>query len=144
MEKLLKKHADKLRFGIVGGANTAIDFGILFSLVNFLKFPIIYSNVISTSVALIFSFFANKKFTFKNHDQNTKIQIATFLIITLTGLWIIQPIIITLTGALLFYFQFDNNIVLLIGKLLATCATLVWNYLLYRRFVFKQQLDIKN
>ena len=144
MEKLLKKHADKLRFAVVGGTNTLIDIGILFSLVNFLKFPIIYSNIISTSVALAFSFFANKKFTFKNQGQNTKIQIITFLAITLTGLWIIQPIIIILVGALLFYFQLDNNILLLIGKLLATCVTLVWNYLLYRRFVFKQQSNIKS
>ena len=139
MEKILKKHADKLRFGIVGGANTAIDFGILFSLVNFLKFPIIYSNIVSTSVALIFSFFANKKFTFKYKDQNTKKQIITFFGITLVGLWIIQPIIITLVGALLFYFSFDKNIVLFIGKIIATCITLIWNYLLYRKFVFKQQ-----
>ena len=142
MEKILIKHADKLRFGIVGGANTAIDIGILFSLVNFLKLPIIYSNIISTSVALIFSYFANKKFTFKHKDQNTRKQIITFFGITLIGLWILQPIIITLVGALLFYLSFDKNIVLFIGKIIATCVTLVWNYLLYRRFVFKKQLDI--
>ena len=33
MEALLKKHAEKLRFAIVGGANTALDFAILFFLV---------------------------------------------------------------------------------------------------------------
>lgn len=136
MEKLLKKHADKLRFVIVGGANTIIDFVILFSLVNFFAVPMFFSNILSTSAALTFSFFANKKFTFKDMGKNSKSQIIIFLSITLVGLWIIQPIIIMLTKTILGTSAFDNNVVLLAGKLLATCATLVWNYLLYRKFVF--------
>ena len=32
MREILKKHADKLRFLIVGSTNTVLDFGILFSL----------------------------------------------------------------------------------------------------------------
>jgi putative flippase GtrA len=30
----------------------------------------------------------------------------------------------------------NSYIVLFVGKIIATCVTLVWNYLLYRRFVF--------
>lgn len=137
MVKLLTKHADKLRFIVVGATNTGIDFAILFSLVNVVGMPIFFSNIISTSIALTFSFFANKTFTFKDTDKNSKKQIINFLSITLVGLWIIQPIIIWITAALLYYAQLDDNIVLLSGKLLATSVTLVWNYLLYRKFVFK-------
>jgi len=138
MEDLIKKHADKIRFVLVGGTNTAIDFIILFSLFNLIGLPVFYSNVISTSVALTFSFFANKTFTFKDGGGITKKKMATFLIITLTGLWLIQPLIILGIRSAFGTMIADDNVLLLVGKLLATCVTLVWNYILYRKFVFKK------
>ena len=135
MKNLLRNHADKIRFALVGGTNTAIDFAILFGLKS-LGLPALTSNFISTSVALIFSFFANKKFTFRDSNTTGKTQFIKFLAITLFGLWIIQPIIIWLVGLTLQPFNLNDYVTLLIGKLLATCATLVWNYLLYKRFVY--------
>jgi len=138
MEKLIKKHADKIRFLMVGGTNTVIDFVILFSLFNFLGLPKLYSNIISTSIALTFSLFANKTFTFKDKSKGTKEQTIKFLIITLFGLWVIQTIIIELVKIIIGQSITDNNIILGIGKIIATCVTLVWNYLMYRKFVFKR------
>ena len=137
MENLLKKHAEKLRFAVVGGMNTAIDFVILFTLVA-LGLPSIASNYISTSVALTFSFFANKKFTFKHNGKINIQQLAYFLVITIFGLWVIQPVIIEGIRLLIGPWLANNFIVLLIGKLLATITTLIWNYLLYRKFVFRK------
>jgi len=136
IKNLIKKHSDKIRFILVGGTNTVIDFVILFGLVNLIAMPDYYANIISTSVALSFSFFANKTFTFKDGSKITKTKMATFLIITLIGLWIIQPIIIAAVKLVIGNAIVDANIILLIGKLIATCVTLVWNYLLYRKFVF--------
>ncbi len=137
MHNLIKKHAEKLRFAIVGGLNTLIDFGILFSLVA-LGLPTLPSNIISTSVALIFSFFANKSFTFKAGGKISSRQVGLFLGITLVGLWVIQPILIETVQRALASLNLNSFIVLFIGKLIATIATLIWNYLLYRRFVFKK------
>jgi len=137
MDELIKKHADKIRFVLVGGTNTAIDLTILFSLFNLIGLPFFYSNVISTSVALTFSFFVNKRFTFQDGHRITKTKMATFLGITLVGLWLIQPVIILIIRGIFGQIITDDNILLLIGKVLATCVTLVWNYLLYRKFVFK-------
>ena len=137
MRPILKKHAEKLRFGIIGGINTAIDFGILFILVG-LGLPSTVGNIISTSIALSFSFFANKSFTFKAEEKITKSQITIFLVITLFGLWVIQPVIIYLVGGLLTTKITNSFVVLFIGKLIATVATLIWNYLLYRKFVFRR------
>lgn len=122
---------------IVGGTNTAIDFVILFGL-KFLGLTEIPANFISTSIALVFSFFANKKFTFKDNSKN-KIQFIKFLVITLIGLWIIQPIIIWGFKSLFESIISQEYITLLAGKLLATCFTLVWNYLLYKKFVYKNK-----
>lgn len=133
MKELLKKHESKLRFAFIGGINTAIDFGILF-LLNGLGLNKYIANIISTSVAFIFSFFANRSFTFKSKKDARK-QAIPFLIVTLTGLWVLQPIIIWIT--LLPLTSIDQNIALFIAKLAATVVSLIWNYILYSRFVFK-------
>ena len=133
MKELLKKHESKLRFALVGGTNTAIDFGILF-LLHGLGLNKYVANAISTSVAFIFSFFANRSFTFKSKNDARK-QAIPFLVVTLTGLWILQPAVIWLV--LLPLQGLDQNIALFIAKLAATVVSLVWNYILYSRFVFK-------
>lgn len=137
MEKLLKKHAEKLRFAIVGGANTALDFIILFAL-TFSGMDKIAANYVSTSVALVFSFFANKSFTFKDKSGNAKKQFALFLIITLIGLWVIQPIVIWISTNTLEPYITNEAANLFIAKLIATVASLIWNYLLYSKLVFKK------
>lgn len=133
MKELLRKHESKIRFAIVGGTNTAIDFGILF-LLHGLGFNKYIANIISTSVAFVFSFFANRSFTFKSKKDARK-QAIPFLVVTLTGLWVLQPIVIWMV--LLPLQGLDQNIALFIAKLAATVVSLVWNYVLYSRFVFK-------
>ena len=120
------KNRQKIRFLLVGGTNTAIDFGLLFIL-NTLGLPRVLSNTISTGVAFIFSFFANRNFTFSANSGNIKKQMTLFIIVTLFGLWVIQPIIISLISNLL------------VGKIIATAVTLVWNYLFYSRLVFRKE-----
>lgn len=124
--KSRSKNRQKIRFLLVGGTNTAIDFGLLFILNSF-GLPRVSSNTISTGVAFIFSFFANRNFTFSANSGNIKKQMTLFIIVTLFGLWVIQPIIISLISNLL------------VGKIIATAVTLVWNYLFYSRLVFKKE-----
>lgn len=135
MKHLLKKHESKLRFAIVGGINTAIDFGILFIL-HGLGLNKYIANIISTSVAFIFSFFANRTFTFKSSGSARK-QFIPFLIVTIAGLWLLQPATIWLVLQPLG--QLNESIALFIAKIVATVASLVWNYILYSKFVFKDK-----
>ncbi|NTW61160.1 GtrA family protein [Candidatus Saccharibacteria bacterium] len=130
----MKKHTDKLRFGVVGVANTVIDFLVLFSLVK-IGLSTITSNIISTTVALIFSYFANKNYTFQNLNKGSARTIVYFLIITLFGLWLMQPVIIETTSPL-FNKILNNNFSLIASKGLATLFSLTWNYFMYRKFVF--------
>ncbi len=140
MEQLLKKHGDKIRFAIVGGANTVLDFALLF-LFTGLGVDKFVANYFSTGISLIFSFFANKSFTFKNKTGNAKKQFAAFLLITIIGLWVIQPIIIWITSMALSPYIQSPEINLFIAKLVATVASLIWNYLLYSKLVFKKLED---
>lgn len=137
-----KKYTEKLRFVIVGGTNTVIDFSILFFLASFIGLPRIPSNYISTSIAMVFSFYANKNYTFKT-NQTSKKHFVMFLLITITGLWIIQPIIIESANLFVQNYFNDKNINLFVCKSIATIVTLIWNYILYRKFVFNSPLDTK-
>lgn len=133
MRELIKKHESKLRFGIIGVVNTALDFTLLL-LLNSVGVNKYIANFISTSVAFIFSFFANRTFTFKS-SGDAKRQFIPFLAVTLSGLWILQPIIIWLSTPL--FHSLNQDVSLLLAKLVATVASLVWNYLLYSRLVFR-------
>ena len=138
MQETVKKHADKLRFTIVGSINTVIDFSILFTLTMFLNIPKELANFISTFISFLFSFFANKKYTFKSTSKNLKRQFLLFTIVTLFGLWVIQTIIIAAITPVFTNLDINKPAALLISKLIATAASLVWNYTLYSRVVFKK------
>jgi len=135
-EKLKNSH-QVVRFAAVGLINTVIDFGLLF-LLKSLGFPVELANICSTSTAFIFSFFANKKYTFKSTDTHVVREMVLFVIVTLFGLWVLQTIVINITMPLAKQIVGDQNIALLIAKLIATVVSLVWNYLLYSRLVFKK------
>lgn len=138
MQEVVKKHADKLRFTIVGSINTVIDFSILFTLTTLFNVPKELANFISTSVSFLFSFFANKKYTFKSTSKNLKKQFLLFTVVTLFGLWVIQTIIITAITPVFTNLGVNKPAALLISKLIATAASLIWNYTLYSRVVFKK------
>jgi putative flippase GtrA len=134
---MIQNKSQKVRFLAVGGVNTAIDFGLLFLLKAF-GLPTISANVISTTTAFCFSFFANKKYTFKTTDTNIKREIVLFVIVTLFGLWVLQTLVINVVTFELAFAHLPAGLVLLIAKLLATAVSLAWNYILYSRLVFKQ------
>jgi putative flippase GtrA len=138
MKDLLAQHAEKFRFALVGGFNTALDFGILFGLTAFGVYKIV-ANYISKSISFIFSFFANNTFTFKAKSGNAKREFISFVIVTLIGLWVLQPLIITAISRLLAATTLNDTTILLIAKLLATIVSLIWNYVFYSRVVFKQK-----
>jgi putative flippase GtrA len=137
MEALLKKHAEKIRFLFVGGGLTALDFALLF-LLTFAGIDKIVANYFSTGLSMIVSFFVNKQFTFKNKTGNTKKQFSLFIIVTIIGLWVIQPLIIWISTSTLAPHLNNEAINLFIAKLIATVESLTWNYLLYSRLVFKK------
>lgn len=120
---------------MVGVANTAIDFAMLFLLVN-IGVSMVWANMISTSIALAFSFFMNRSFTF-GASGSVGMQIVKFLGVTLIGLWLLQPLVIAATmsgvvGAV------GEEWGLFIGKGCATVVSMLWNYFLYDKFVFTE------
>lgn len=137
MEKIRKKHAQKIRYSLVGGFNTALDFCLLFVFVA-LGLDRIPANYLSTGVSMIISFFANKRFTFKHTTGSKRRQIPLFILVTVIGMWVIQPIVIWAVTQVLDPYIANKSIELFITKVIATVASLIWNYMLYSRVVFKK------
>lgn len=124
-----------LRFVLVGVTNTLIDFGALFLLTAW-GMAIVPANMIATALALTFSFFANRTFTF-GATGNAVAQAVKFLAVTLFGLWVLQPLVL-LAGMAILEQPLGERVALLVSKLAATIVSMVWNYLLYDRFVFRR------
>lgn len=78
---LLKKMT---RFGIVGIANTGVDFAVFAIAVNFVSLPI-FANVIAWSVAVSFSYVINSRWTFMR-DKNVSLFVSIVRFISLGAL----------------------------------------------------------
>ncbi|MEV0676122.1 GtrA family protein [Actinosynnema sp. NPDC050436] len=130
------EHATKLRFAVVGIANTAVDL-VAYTLLALAGVPMFVANLVSTSAGMVCSFTLNRSFTFRAKGGDVRTQILLFALVTAVGLWVVQPIVISLTGGA---FAGTPEVVAVVGpKLVALAFTLVWNYVLYNKLVFRQK-----
>ena len=134
----IKNKAQKSRFLLVGVGNTTVDFSVLF-LFKALGLSEIPANLISTSFAFCFSFFANKKYTFKTSEANVARELTLFIIVSLIGAWVIQSAVLYITLPLVSNLHLSSYITLFIAKIIAIGAGMIWNYTMYSRVVFKEQ-----
>lgn len=143
MKNLLKKlkNNQAFWFSVIGGINTALDFIILFVLASF-GVKIFIANFFSTGTTFIISFLVNKKITFKSVSNNKKElirEMVLFILVTLFGLWVIQNIVISTAMPIFENLLKNKRISLLLSKLIATIFSLIWNFILYKKVVFKNK-----
>jgi len=157
--KTIAKHKIN-RFGILGVVNTLLDIILL----NILRMAthtlssqtakLVLLNIISASSVAVFSFFMNRKFVFQKQDtHHTKVWL--FVGVTLSSIFILQSLVISVSLPLVKPFAeflqntainlqlpvlananisfFSSNL----AKVIATAVTMVWNYTLYEKLIFK-------
>ena len=131
------KQIDKkpIRFVLVGISNTVLDFVVLNALL-FCGINILFANTISTGIAMLYSFFMNKKWTFRNAGNNYIREVILFFIFTIIGIWIIQNGCIYSLNMVIPDLGLPEVIYNNAIKLSASIPSLTWNYLTYNRFVF--------
>lgn len=131
------KQIDKkpIRFVLVGISNTVLDFVVL-NVLLFCGINILFANTISTGIAMLYSFFMNKKWTFRNAGNNYIREVILFFIFTIIGIWVIQNGCIYLLNLIVPDFGLPEVIYNNAIKLAASIPSLTWNYLTYNRFVF--------
>jgi putative flippase GtrA len=139
------------KFGLVGVLNTLIDFAIYNVLSGPIGLGLIQSNIISTTVAMMFSFIGNKKLVFKKHDGSALKQAMIFYAVSAFGLYVlqtgtihilteiwIQPLHLVVSLAHSFGItDHDQFITKNSAKAIGTIMSLSWNYIMYKKVVFK-------
>lgn len=129
-----------VRFAAVGLINTAIDIVLFAVLYSLLDSPLLVANTVSTATALLAGFVLHTSYTFRD-AQRTKRTFAAFLTVTLLGLWVLQPVVISLVAPLLennFVYDFEHDPAVLVAKFCSIAVTLLWNFVWYSRVIFRK------
>lgn len=128
IDKVKKIFGNSLtKFVIVGGCSTAIDFTIYMLLS--LSLSITLAKGIAMCISSIFSYIANKRFTFDNKEKTDAGYIFRFYIVFAANFG---------TNLGVNYLIFQNSGYKLFAYVLATVCGMTVNYLGQKFFVFKK------
>lgn len=149
-ENIKKTAKQFLKFGIIGVMNTGVDLAVLNAetLLTGAKegYPYAIQKGLSFLVAVIFSYFLNKNWTFNDkskEDEGKKF--SQFLFVSIVGMLVN----VTTATVVVTYLQAPvNNLLNLpmltgqmwvnIGALCGTALGLIWNFVGYKFWVFKK------
>ena len=131
------------KFVVVGILNTCIDFAILNLL--FCIFEPIHNTVlflifksISFIIAVINSYYLNKKWTFNTTDKDVK-RFIHFLIVSIIGLVINTFIATFIFHTYLISHPAQIHLATNIGALVGAATVFIWNFLMYKFFIFERK-----
>ncbi len=127
------------KFALVGVLNTAIDFGILNTLIVLTSITggvgIILMNATSFTTAIINSYFWNRQWVFSEGKRG---DFLTFVVVTVIGLSINTGIVFFLTTYVPPVLVGSKAQWANLAKVLATGISLIWNFLGYKLVVFRR------
>ena len=119
-----------IKFVIVGGIATIIDFAVFFVLHDVLNVSTLPSNFVSFSISVIYNYIASVKWVFDVKKDNPKKQFAIFMVLSIFGL---------LLNTIIVYIIIDIfNWWSLIGKVMATSIVMVFNFVTRKIFLEKK------
>lgn len=117
-----------IRFIVVGGIATIIDFVCLYIFKEFLNFNVILANTLSFTISVIYNYIASITWVFDvNKTKNKNIQFILFITFSVLGLILNNLILYLLTDKL--------NIYYLISKIIATMFVMVFNFITRKKFL---------
>lgn len=133
-ERKMKNNNELIKFLMVGVLNTIIGASVMFVAYNFFGLNYWISTSLNYIVAGTFSFFANKKFTFKSEGKT--FQKIILFIITLIFCYFVA---FYLSKKITFFIDISNkklkeNISMLLGMVIYT----VLNFILQKKIVFRE------
>ena len=125
MNKLVNKI---VKFSIVGGIATIIDFTCLYIFKEFLNLNIILANTLSFIISVTYNYIASITWVFDvNKNRNKNVQFILFIVFSIVGLIINNIILYILTDKL--------NIYYLISKVIATIIVMIFNFVTRKKFL---------
>lgn len=128
------------KFGVVGGLGWVVDNGI-FTWLHFgpMNGSTIKARVISSSIAILFSWFANRYWTFRHRrGQQPWREFAVFILMSLIGMGI--AVACQFISRYVLGFQ-TYSADLISGGVIGLILGTIFRFIAYRFFVFKEELD---
>ena len=115
-----------VRYLIVGGLSFLVDFGLLVLLHQFLGWPVSLATAVAFLSSLVFNFIVQRKFSF-DAGHKTHVSMIRYALLVVANTVASVVIVELLTPTVLGYMG---------GKIISTAAMTVWNYFLYRHWIF--------
>lgn len=117
-----------IRFFIVGGIATLIDFIFLYIFKEFLNMDVIIANTLSFIISVTYNYIASIVWVFDiNKEKNKKIQFILFILFSIFGLVLNNIILYILTDIFNMYY--------LISKVVATFIVMIFNFITRKKFL---------
>jgi putative flippase GtrA len=116
-----------IRFAIVGGVVTAIQYAILIALVQGAIAGAVAASSVGFAVSALANYALNRRFTFRSSQAHAE-ALPKFAIVALLGL--------AVNASLIWLFHIPVGLHYLLAQVLATGGTLLWNFTLNRIWTF--------
>jgi putative flippase GtrA len=125
---------EMLKFGIVGGINTLVDF-VVFNIL--LPIGPLKANVVSTVVATTASYGMNRHWTYRDRPRSAlRREYVLFFLLNLAG-FVIQSAVLGVVKYGLHFTEDTGRIALNVGKAAGIAVAMVFRFWAYRTFVFQ-------
>lgn len=136
----MKKHTPLIKqvvfFGVVGLITLGIDVTVTTTLYNLLNFPAYLASAIGFLSGFIFNFPMNRKKVFHHTDKDRfsfRTQIILYASLSIFNL--------LATSAMVEFLVTQNWLKIQYSKLLVTAIIAVWNFLLFKFFIFSKKIS---
>ena len=134
-----------LRFATVGGLGTVTDVGVLNLMLFTLGQPIVLSNTVSISVAIVQNYFLHRCWTFANQEKHeVSSQLVKFTFTSVIGLSLsnlmLRPLVSLWSHVLVEFMgpiALEEPLSINMGKLTSIGIVLIWNYTASRLWTFR-------
>lgn len=123
-----KNLVELITYIIVGGLTTLVNFIVYFACTS-ADLHYLVANVISWVVAVLFAYFANRKYVFKSETNSQKTEFIQFVSLRAVTL-IVESILLFVFVQLLFM---NENI----AKIVVSVVTVIGNYVFCKFLIFK-------
>lgn len=145
------------RFLCIGVCNTVLDFVLLNTFVFIFHVPALIANTISVCVGVTISFFLNHYIVFQKTSRPQLKSFGWFFLVTATSIVVVQTAVIAALSSTythLFHslaatfherslVKFEDEITLNLAKATAVLVGMIWNYVLYSKFIFVKKVELE-
>ena len=147
-----------MRFGLVGVVNTVVDYVTFITLTIVFHIPLTnvwMAKYPSSAVGMAVSFVLNRHFVFRASAHRARGQAYRFLAATLVGIFVIQNLLTQLFASKVQFFGIEAFhavdatglsrafTIKTVAFALGAVASIVWNFLAYKYWVFRPDEDAR-